>query len=76
MYRPKRAKIYNRVQRGLYYFEQCSKSQLASFCKQRGLLLQEAKPKKVEMVAALENADEEQIFGCFGNLPPELRVSA
>ena len=75
MYKPKRARIYNRAERGLCYFEQYSKSELATFCSQRGLLLQVVKPKKAEMIAALEQADEEQTFNGFVDLPAELKVS-
>lgn len=69
----KLAYMRSRSDRGLMSYYGRSVAELRTYCKQRGIGNTEGK-KKEDLVAVLEDADENLTFPRFLDLPPELRI--
>ena len=67
--------VMSRCQRGLMSYDGCQLKELSTFCTNRGIELRsKPKPKKRQLIATLEAADDQKAFHRFMDLPPELRV--
>ncbi|KAK5679933.1 hypothetical protein LTS10_007881 [Elasticomyces elasticus] len=65
--------LWKRFRGGHLMYQRCSFAELSQFFWQRGLDGTKPQSKK-RLIAALEQADEQPVFGRFLELPPELRA--
>ena len=67
--------VMSRCQRGLMSYDGCQPKELSTFCTNRGIEIRsKLMPKKRQLIATLEAADDQRGFHRFMDLPPELRV--
>ena len=67
--------VMSRCQRGLMLYDGCQPKELSTFCTNRGIEIRsKLKPKKRQLIATIEDADDQRVFHRFMDLPPELRV--
>jgi hypothetical protein len=65
----------DRKDRGLLDYKNCKVTELKGFFEARGIKLPTGRRYKVDLIAALEKADDEATFTKFFDLPPELRLT-
>jgi hypothetical protein len=65
----------DRKDRGLLDYKNCKVTELKGFFGARGIKLPTGRRYKVDLIAALEKADDEATFTKFSDLPPELRLT-
>lgn len=67
--------LYGRAERGLISYDTCRVQELKTFIESRQLAEETPVPvKKPQLIALLEQADDNAIFSRFMDLPPELRL--